>query len=48
MKIDLANPAIRFLVGGANLADGCSVIRNALLRSTLVLGAVAIAAIAAV
>lgn len=48
MKIDLANPTIRFLVGGANLTDGCSVIRNALLRSTLVLGAVAMVAVAAV
>lgn len=42
MKIDLTNPAIRFLVGGANLADGCSVIRNALLRSILAVGAAAV------
>lgn len=38
MNIDLSNPIIRFLVGGSNLADGCSVIRNVLLRSLLMLG----------
>lgn len=48
MKVDLSNPVIRFLVGGANLADGCSVIRNALLRSILILGAATVAMMVAV
>lgn len=42
MNIDLSNKWVAFLVGGADLSNGCSVIRNILLRS-IVLGLGAIA-----
>lgn len=50
MKIDLTNKWQMLLIGGADLSDGCSVIRNILLRSVVgltaavVLTAIAVAA----
>ena len=38
MRIDLSNPVVRFLVSGADFTNGCSVIRNIILRALLALG----------
>lgn len=48
MKIDLTNKWQMLLIGGADLSDGCSVIRNILLRSVVGLTAAVVLTVIAV
>lgn len=48
MKIDLTNKWQMLLIGGADLSDGCSVIRNILLRSAVGLTAAVVLTVIAV